>query len=298
MVRLRTRNFDGRQYYYLEHSTRVAGAVSKKEKYIGKSLPGNIEKARADFLHEIYAERWYPQFDEIKTRYMKEYERLPPSAREKGVEAFMVRFTYNTQKIEGSALSLRETAILLEKEYTPGNRPLSDVKEAEALKDVFLEMLGYEKELSLQTLLYWHKSLFRATKPDIAGRVRDHQVAISGSEYKPPLPVELNALLKDLFRWYNREKSRLHPVELAALVHYKLVTIHPFADGNGRTARLVINFILNKYDYPMFDIPYRNRNSYYNALERAQKKGDENIFIQWMFRNYVKSNQNYINNAP
>jgi Fic family protein len=294
MVRLRTRTHDGRIYYYLEHSIRVAGAVQKKEKYIGKQPPGNVEKAKDEFLHEIYSERWYPKFDEIRVGYIDEYEKVPASAREKEVESFMVKFTYNTQKIEGSTLSLRETAILLEKEYTPGNRPLSDVKETEAHKNVFNEMLSFEKELSFQTILYWHRELFNATKPDIAGRVRNHQVAISGSEYLPPMPVELNAELRDLFRWYNRNKSKLHPVELAALFHYRLVTIHPFGDGNGRTARLVMNFILNKHDYPMLDIPYRSRNSYYNALEKAQKKGDENIFVQWIFRNYIKNYQKYL----
>ena len=110
----------------------------------------------------------------------------------------------------------------------------------------------------------------------------------------PCTPVEINLMLRDFFRWYNKNKGKLHPVELAALVHLRFVTIHPFGDGNGRLSRLMMNFVLNKYGYPMLDITYENRSSYYNSLERSQIKNNEHIFAQWFFKKYKKEHERYL----
>jgi Fic family protein len=293
MVKFRGRDRGDKTYYYLEHSQRKKGRVHKREKYIGSEVPVNLDELKDEFRVEIYEDKWYSRLEQIKKSYMKTRKSMPVSVREKERSDFAVRYTYNTQRIEGSTLTLRETAVLLDHEFTPASRPLADVKEAEAHRNVFNEMLEHKKDLSLQTVLYWHRQLFGSTKGDIAGKLREHQVAISGSNFKPPMPVELNLLIRELFSWYHKNKSRIHPVELAALMHLKFVTIHPFADGNGRLGRLILNFILNKNGYPMLDIPYSNRNGYYNALERAQTKNDEQIFAQWIFRNYIKLNNRY-----
>jgi len=268
--------------------------VEKKEKYVGKTLPKNIEEMKKKFLSEIYREKWYSLLDEIKKNFSKELKRMPKAAREKEIETFSIRFTYDTQRIEGSKLTLRETAELIERNISPKAKPLQDVKEAEAHYKIFHEMLDYKKDLSLQIILYWHKRLFESTKPEIAGKIREHQIAISGSKFVPPFPAEIYPLLREFFRWYDKNKKKLHPVELAALAHLKFVTIHPFADGNGRISRLMMNFILHKHGYPLLDIPYERRANYYNALERAQIKKMDEIFLQWFLKRYVKENQRYL----
>jgi len=294
MVKIRKKVVGGQIYYYLEHSIRRKGKVQKKERYIGKKLPKNIEEIKKEFLSEIYKEKWYPLFDNIKKNFSREAKKMSKFAKEKETEAFMINFTYDTQRIEGSRLTLRETANLLEKGITPRDKPIQDVKEAEAHKKVFYEMLKYKKDLSLQIILYWHKKLFELSKPEIAGRIREHQVRISGSKFIPSFHAEIYLLLRGFFRWYNKNKNKLHPVELAALVHLKFVTIHPFTDGNGRISRLMMNFVLNKNGYPMLNIPYEKRTSYYNALERSQIKKIDNIFLQWFFRRYVKEHKIYL----
>src|SRR3989344_8120425 len=251
MVQLKKKVIGNKAYYYLEHSYRVNKKIRKKEKYLGKTIPKNLKRQKIEFINEIYKEKWFDIFDKIKQNFAKEQNKTPSSAKEKEIEAFTTHFTYDTNRIEGSKLTLRETADLLERGITPKEKSLRDIKEAEAHKRVFYEMLKYKKDFSLSIILYWHKELFQSTKNDIAGQIRSHGVAISGSKFVPPSPVELNVLLKEFFEWYSKNKDKIHPVELAALVHIKFVTIHPFADGNGRISRLIMNFVLNKNNYPM-----------------------------------------------
>ncbi len=281
-------------YYYLEHTIRKQGTAKTEELYLGKKIPKNIEDIKKQFLSKIYQEKWHPTLDKIKKGFEQESRKIPPSAEKKETETFAIKFTYNTQRIEGSKLTLRETANLLEKGTSPKNKPIRDVKEAEQHNKVFYEILAYKKDINLQFILYMHKTLFELTNPDIAGKIREHQVGISGCKFVPPLAVEVYPLLQDFFSWYEKNKAETHPVELAALVHLKFVTIHPFSDGNGRTSRLLMNFVLHKNGYPMLDIPYENRSSYYTALERSQVKGIESIFIQWFVKKYIKENKKYL----
>ncbi len=294
MVRVRKRVLGSRTYYYVEHSTRVRGDVRKRERYLGRSLPRDLDRVKEEFLQEIRRERWAPVLEAIRRGYVEDLRRTPSSARGRNVESFAVRFTYNTQRIEGSTLTLRETANLLVRGVTPSERPLRDVKEAEAHRNVFLSVLEERKDLSLALVLRWHHEMFHATRPDLAGRIREHQVAISGSRFVPPAPVEVYPLLREFFRWYDRAKGTTHPVELAALVHLKFVSVHPFSDGNGRVARLLMNFVLHRRKFPMMDIPYVGRNSYYGALERAQIGKNDSVFVEWCLRRFVRENRRFL----
>lgn len=294
MVELKKIKKGNKEYYYLVHSYRKGKTVKKKQVYLGDSIPKDIEERKKRFMQDFYKGKFLDKLDKIKKNFNAEYNSLPKSAKEKSKEIFAIKFTYNTQRIEGSTLTLKETANLLENGITPPSKPIRDVKEAEAHKKIFFEMLDYEKDLSLQIVLKWNKELLKDTKEDIAGKIRNHDIAIAQSKFKPPIYIELDTLLKEFFDWYNKNKSRLHPVELAGLVHLKFVTIHPFTDGNGRISRLMMNFILKKNKFPLLDIPYIKRNSYYNALERSQIKKDDNIFIQWFFRRYLAEYNKYL----
>src|SRR3989304_4293423 len=219
MATIRKRKIGNKEYFYLEHTMKVGKKVEKKELYLGSKIPKDIEKIKADFLDRIYQEKWFSKIDKIKRNFSEDFRRMPNEIKEKYLENFMIKFTYNTNRIEGGSLTLRETANLLKE-----------------------------------------------------GIIRNYRVAISGSKVELPFPAELNFLLRNFFKWYNESKNNLHPVELAALVHLKFVNIHPFGDGNGRISRLMMNFVLHKHGYPMLNIDYKNRNSYYTALERSQLK--------------------------
>ena len=262
MVEIKKRKIRKQEYFYLEHSFRKGEKVMKKQKYLGKEIPKNIEEIKKEFISELYKEKWIKDIETIKKNFSSEYRLMPKSAKEKEHETFAIKFTYNSQRIEGSTLTLKETANLLEMGISPA-KPIRDIREAESHKKVFDNMINYKKDLNLSITTYWNKLLLDETKPDIAGKIRNHQIALARSKFMPPFPAELDILLHEFFEWYNKNKDKLHPVELAALVHLKFVTIHPFGDGNGRVSRIMINFVLKKNKYPFLDIPYEKRNSYY-----------------------------------
>lgn len=294
MVELKKINKGKKEYFYLVHSYREGKAVKKKQVYLGDFVPKDLNGKKKEFMQDFYKERFLTDIDEIRKNFNKQLSRIPESAREKQKEHFAIKFTYNSQRIEGSTLSLKDTADLLERGITPSSKPIRDVKEAESHKSLFENMMIYNKDLNLQIVLFWNKILLEQTKPDVAGKIRDYQVEIARSKFVPPMPAELDFLIGDFFDWYNKNKNKLHPVELAALVHLKFVTIHPFGDGNGRISRIMMNFVLKKHKFPLLDIPYIKRSGYYNALERSQVKKENSIFVQWFFRRYLQEYKRYV----
>lgn len=294
MVYIGKKSVKGKTYYYLEYSYREGKKIQKKSIYLGNKIPKDIEEIREKFLDGISRKTWQAEVESIRKNYSKNQRAMPKSVRQKELEIFAINFTYDTQKIEGSTLTRKETADLLARGIAPRNKPMRDVQEAEAHRDLFFEILDSKRDLSLRELQDWHWNLFNRTKKDIAGKIRNYQVAIRGSKFLPPSPVEVFPVLTEFFHWYNRKKNKLHPVELAAIAHLKFVTIHPFGDGNGRVSRLIMNFILNRKKYPMLDISYEGRNGYYNALERSQVKNEERIFLQWFVKRYIREYKRYL----
>ncbi len=277
-------------YYYLYHDSKK-GKRKQREVYLGKVIPKDIEERKKNFAMEIEREKWIPELEKIYQNFKNVQKNTPKSIQEKNLESFSVKFTYNTQRIEGSTLTLKDTALLLEYGLSPSNRPTNDIKETELHQKLFLKIIKQKDDLSLVLVKKWHKELFAQTKPDIAGLLRDYDVRINQSKFIPPPHISVNLLVSGFFTWYNANKKKLNPVELAALVHLKFVTIHPFGDGNGRTTRLMMNHVLNAYGYPLMDIDYADRRSYYTALEKSQRKDNVLPFLQWFIKRYLKTHK-------
>jgi len=288
MVNVVKRRKGNHDYYYLYHDSKK-GKRKQREVYLGKVIPEDIEEQKKSFAIELEREKWIPELEKIHVNFKNKKKTIPKSIQEKNFKSFSVKFTYNTQRIEGSTLTLKDTTFLLEYGLSPSNRPTNDIKETEIHQKLFLEIMEQKDDLSLSLVKKWHKKLFQQTKPDIAGILRDHDVQISQSKFIPPPHTTVNFLISGFFTWYNSSKKKLHPVELAALVHLKFVTIHPFGDGNGRTTRLMMNYVLNAFDYPLMDIDYADRRSYYTALEKSQRKDDYLPFLQWFMKRYLKT---------
>jgi len=163
--------------------------------------------------------------------------------------------------------------ILIEDIIPAGVTP-NDYNEAINSKDCYEFIKQYNGEFNQKFLLKIHEIITNNTNCKIVGDYRDHDVRISGSEWIPPSHKRVKEEMRKVFQWYYSAKKKLHPVELGAILHNKLVQIHPFADGNGRTSRVVMNWMLMKNKFPMFYIEVRDKIKYYGAVEEGDKGND------------------------
>lgn len=270
------------EYFYLQHSFREKGKVVTKELYLGKSVPENIEEIKERLLSET-KKSLYTKLEKIKNSFQKEWKKYPKSAKENELHEIAIAFTYNTNAIEGSTITLEEARQILEDKIAP-SKPLKDIREIESHAKVFLEMLKTKEKVSKELLLKWHKDIFEETKPDIAGRFRNYLVRVGA--YISPNWQDVEKLIGQLVKFV---ESKLNPVELAARVHYRFEKIHPFGDGNGRTGRLVMNYVLWKSGYPMLIIEYKNKKSYYKALQK-----NEEGFVNYFVRRYLSVHKGWV----
>jgi Fic family protein len=185
-----------------------------------------------------------------------------------------VELTWSSNAIEGNTLTRSETAIVLEKGITIGGKPLKDHLEAIGHGDA----LAYVRRLAAQgepireiDIREIHRLVLQRIAPEDAGRYSDHQRTIAGSPLALPVPAEIPALMGDLARWLAAAPAE---PETAFAAHARLVTIHPFSDGNGRTARLLTNLLLMRAGYPPVVIGPEQRARYIDALQALQLHGD------------------------
>ena len=150
-------------------------------------------------------------------------------------------------------------------------------------------------KITKRTVLLWYREIFDQTKIGEAGSIRSHRVGVVTNDKIEFASVpEISKKLDKFFNWINKYYSKKNTVEFAAMAHYKFVSIHPFADGNGRMSRLVMNYILFKYDCPLMLIKNNDRRQYFKSLEKSQLKHDEIYFLKWFMKYYIKENKQYL----
>ena len=169
---------------------------------------------------------------------------------------------------------------------------LEAINHAEAI-DYITDLVKNKIPFNERTLLELHSLVLRGIDKENAGRYRNIQVRIGGSTYLPPAPYILHKEMEDYFLFYQANQKKMHPIVLAADMHEKLVTIHPFIDGNGRTSRLVMNLIALQNGYPIINVSGEkmNRMDYYNALEQVQVHNNNKAF-RLLIANYAKASLN------
>lgn len=212
-------------------------------------------------------------------------------------EEFALEWTYNSNAIEGNTLSLRETELVMNKGLTIGGKTLREhfevVNHAEAI--ACLEGFIQRKvDLSEEFIRKLHRIILKNIDDREAGAYRRHTVRIVGATDLPPRATKVRGLVSDLIGWYEQH-AHLKPIpELAAKMHYRFVHIHPFMDGNGRTARLLMNFILMRNGYPPAVILHVDRRKYYRVLQQADS-GDKAPFSDFIGRSVERSLIIYLN---
>jgi Fic family protein len=215
-------------------------------------------------------------------------------------EYFSVKYTYDSNRIEGNTLSLQETQLVIKEGVTISGKSLREHLEAinhsEAVD--FLEDLINEREiLNKRSLLDLHRLVLKSIDSENAGVFRKVPVSIGGSAFLPPQPFMLDKLMEDYFIHYNRQKKMMHPVILAAEMHERLVSIHPFLDGNGRTSRLVMNFILlqNGFTITILKGDAESRINYYKSLEEVQVNNNPEPFYDLVIDRVKASLEEHLN---
>jgi len=300
MVYIRKIAVSGKEYFVLSHNVRIGGKIKKISKYIGRKLPSKYDLGllKATFESEInvleepelLSEKQKDIIERIRKNYQTYLKKIGKNDIEKLEENILTNFTYNTNAIEGSKLTVSDVMSVFEG-ATPEGKPLRDIYGAKNMREAYNYVKKLRK-LSQKELLELHKLVMRDILSTDLGDYRTVQVFVG--QHKPPSANQVARLMKELFTWYRIAGKKLHPFELACKLHVKFETIHPFRDGNGRVGRLIMNYPLLKTGHPLLDIKFDDRPKYYAALEAIQmNKADFKSFIDFAFSTYVKIAKHY-----
>jgi Fic family protein len=221
-----------------------------------------------------YREKFQTTFDRLyaKKQVLQSSRPLPTIALHKIRESLSVEWTYNSNGIEGNTLSLRETQMVLQDGITVKGKSLREHFEThnhDKAIDYLFSIINDDYKLRSIDILSLHGLVLRSIEEDFAGRIRNGGVRITGANFSPPNANKVSDLLDELIDFVNTNPQQLNDIELATVFHHKLVWIHPFFDGNGRTVRLAMNLLLMRSGFPPAIILKNDRIKYYKALNQA-----------------------------
>ena len=215
----------------------------------------------------------YQKADE-NNRLLSAYQPLPPETLKSLREYYRVGLTYTSNALEGNSLTESETKVVIEDGLTIEGKPLRDHYEAvgHAKAYDYMHQITEKQHLSEDDILTLHRLFYQQLDAEKAGRYRQVKIYISGSRYAVTAVSKIAAEMQKLVAWYNKHEKLLHPIELAATLHRRFVFIHPFIDGNGRVARLLMNLALMRCGYTIAIVPAILRHEYIYSLETAHTR--------------------------
>jgi len=206
-------------------------------------------------------------------------------------EYYRIGLTWTSNAIEGNSLTELETKILLEDGMTVGGKPLRDTFEAlghSVAYDYMFALLG-ERRITVEDIKSLHRLFFKSIDEDNAGKWRDVSIVVTGTNYAFSAPSKLAMLMEDLGQWIETDRSKMHPIHFAAMLHLKFVTVHPFIDGNGRVARLLLNTALIQDGYLLAVVPPILRQEYMAAIRGYQQEGVTDPFCDFIAERVLES---------
>lgn len=315
-VQIKKRNGTG--YVYLVKSLRLGGQVKTIEKCIGKDpmtedeIKALEEQSKPYFalkeaeLKAAYAARNFAssnlsedeirELELLKTAYKNFISSLYPTELEACREAFEVSYVHNTTKIEGNTLTLSQTKLVLVDKIAPSEKELREIYEVRNYAEVLAFMKKYRGGLTEDLIRKLHSLIERDIDANTLGSFRRIDVAISGTEFTPSPHIMVEEDISKLIEWYEENKTKLHPVELAAVFHHRFEQIHPFTDGNGRVGRELFNFILKEFSFPPMNFEARKREKYLASLEEANT-GNLKEIIGFAKTSLLEQNKKIIDRA-
>ncbi|MGN7812016.1 Fic family protein [Flavobacterium sp. 22076] len=226
----------------------------------------NIDLTYRDEFQSTF-DRLYQKRQELQTS-----RPLPNIALHKIRESLSLEWTYNSNSIEGNTMSLRETQMVIQEGITIKGKSLREHFEThnhDKAIDYLYSIVDDNYKLRSIDILSIHGLVLRSIEDDFAGRIRNGGVRISGANFTPPNANKVSDYLDELIDFINTNPLGLNDIELSTIYHHKLVWIHPFFDGNGRTVRLSMNLLLMRCGFPPAIILKNDRKKYYEALNQA-----------------------------
>ncbi|MFZ2414679.1 MAG: Fic family protein [Minisyncoccia bacterium] len=234
-----------------------------------------------NYLQDIYKTRLESKKDQLD-----KIRPISPAILSKIREKLKIAATYNSNAIEGNTLTLKETFLVINEGITVRGKSLKDHLEAqnhyEAI-DYLYDIVDQKSKIepSEKLIREIHKLICSDTLKEEAGNYRKSNVIINGSNHKPPVVAEISPRMNELVRYWKLNERKMNPVELAAIIHHKIVYIHPFTDGNGRTARAIMDLILLRSGYPLAIVLKNDRKKYYKYLSMADA-GNYKPFVSFI----------------
>jgi len=270
-------------FYYLGKTIRIGENKWKKIRIkLGEKKPGKgeIKKKLKELKleeYDVYNKDYLDAnklevIDDFKEVYNNYIKKLPKTVAEKEETDFVIRFTYNSNAIEGNRLTLRDTYLIIKEKQIPSGAPPKDYNEAINGREAFEYIKNYDGKLTTEFLEKTNLILTKNTGVIYPGRVRFFPVKIEGADFTPPEPEKVRTLLKEMIKFYYKNKRKIHPFVLSCLIHAQFVEIHPFEDGNGRTGRALMNWILMQAGYPKIFVPVKLRQTYYESIDLHNEK--------------------------
>lgn len=279
MVYHEIREVNGKKQNYLVFIKRGNGKLIKKSKFIGSGIiPKNhIEKLKQEFVIEVLIDKSSEnlskeqiiEIEKLKRIYNRKISSLSREEFEKFENAFFTELTYDSNAIEGSSLSLEDTNLIVNEGLVPEGKTLREIDEAKNHILAINFLKSYKGDMTELFILKLHSIILKDISEKFAGRYRKNPVRIFRSDARFPDYEKVPQLVKNLVHWYKIHKTNMHPFELAVIFSVKLVSIHPFIDGNGRISRLIMNFLLKKKGYPWINIYMKQRADYLKVIRKA-----------------------------
>ncbi|MBT3407462.1 Fic family protein [archaeon] len=301
MVYIYKKKIGNKNYYYLRVSKRKNGKIIVKDiAYLGSTLDeikktiqeipnykNEIKKTYKTINNFLESNRYIEKIKKLKPKkdkflkqnlieieacqlhFIKEFKKQNYLTKQEIWKNFVIEFAFNTTSIEGNTINLAEAKELLENEKTPKDKTLREVYDLKNTKNVFNEFIDSKNELTHDLIIETHKKLLENIDKRIGYRAQEVRVIKSNFKATPApyIKTDMDLLLK----WYKQNKGNLHPLVLAITFHHKFEKIHPFMDGNGRTGRMLLNYILMKNHYPPLIIKNKNRKKYLDSMRNADK---------------------------
>ncbi|MDR3048421.1 MAG: Fic family protein [Elusimicrobiota bacterium] len=222
------------------------------------------------------------EIDELKKE-IDSYRPLDKILLKELQEYYRIGFVWTSNALEGNSLTESETKVVIEDGITIGGKTIREHNEALGHSEAYslLEQLSANKEITEDDICSLHRLFYYRIDESNAGKYRNQQVFISGTDYLPPKYQEIPSLMQNFVKQIPKWKSEFHPIIYAAKLHREIASIHPFIDGNGRAARLVMNLALLQAGYPITIIPPILRSDYITSI-RAANKGDNERFYNFI----------------